>query len=65
LLAAREPGPFAEAVLALLADPECRQAMGSAARAFVEAKWTWEGPFLELEREFLAAVGTKPAARPT
>jgi sugar transferase (PEP-CTERM/EpsH1 system associated) len=56
LLTAREPGPFAEAVLTLLADPGRRRTMGSAARAFVEAKWTWEGPFLELERAFLAVV---------
>jgi polysaccharide biosynthesis protein PslH len=56
LLTAREPGPFAEAVLALLADPGRRRAMGSAARTFVEARWTWEGPFLELERAFLSAV---------
>ena len=30
--------------------------MGAAARAFVAAKWTWEGPFLELEAAFLAAT---------
>ena len=35
--------------------PGRRDRLGSAARAFVEAKWTWEGPFLELERAFLAA----------
>jgi sugar transferase (PEP-CTERM/EpsH1 system associated) len=62
LLTAREPGAFAEAVLALLADPGRRQTMGPAARAYVEAKWTWEGPFLELERAFLAAVEAGQAA---
>ena len=30
----------------------CDLALG---RAYVEAKWTWEGPFLELEAAFLAA----------
>lgn len=61
LLLAEDPRPFAEAVLALLADPARRQTMGAAARAFVEQKWTWEGPFLELEAAFLAAVA---ASRP-
>ena len=51
---AEEPAQFAQAVLALLADPGRRRELGAAARAFVEAKWTWEGPFLELEAAFLA-----------
>ena len=55
LVLAREPRAFADAVLALLADEPRRQALGAAGRAFVEAKWTWEGPFLELEQAFLAA----------
>ena len=54
LLLAQDPGPFAEQVLALLGDAALRQRLGVAARAFVEAKWTWEGPFLELEQAFLA-----------
>ena len=54
LLLAREPGTFAEHVLALLAEPIRRRDLGVAGRAYVEAKWTWEGPFLELEAAFLA-----------
>lgn len=54
---AREPRAFAEAVLALLADRQRAEALGRAARAFVEAHWTWEGPFLALEREFYRALG--------
>ena len=54
LLLAQDTGPFAERVLALLGDAAMRQRLGVAARAFVEAKWTWEGPFLELEQAFLA-----------
>ena len=55
LLLARDPRAFADHVLALLADSRRRRELGSSGRAFVEAKWTWEGPFLELEAAFLAA----------
>lgn len=55
LIIAEEPDAFAQAVLALLVDPDRRQALGAAGRAFVEAKWTWEGPFLALEQAFLDA----------
>jgi glycosyltransferase involved in cell wall biosynthesis len=65
LLLAREPGSFAQAVLALLADPARRDRLGKAARTFVEAKWTWEGPFLELEQAFLAAVEAGLGTRAT
>jgi glycosyltransferase involved in cell wall biosynthesis len=65
LLLAREPGAFAQAVLALLADPARRDRLGKVARAFVEEKWTWEGPFLELEQAFLAAVEANPGTRAT
>lgn len=56
LLLAQEPADFAAAVLALMADPARCSAMGAAARAFVATRWTWEGPFLELETAFLAAT---------
>ncbi len=40
---------FADAVADLLADAERRRALGRAARAFVEAHWTWEAHFEKLE----------------
>ena len=55
VLLAREPAAFARGVLDLLADPDRRKELGAAARTFVEDKWTWEGPFLELEAAFLAS----------
>jgi polysaccharide biosynthesis protein PslH len=55
LLIESPPEAFAEAVLGLLADPAHRRALGAAGRAFVEAKWTWEAPFLVLEEAFLKA----------
>lgn len=56
LVLARDPEPFAAQVVRLLADPCARAELGAAGRTFVESKWTWEGPFLELERAFLDAV---------
>lgn len=52
---AASPQAFADAVLELLAEPARRRALGEAARRFVEAKWTWEGPFLGLEQAFYDA----------
>ena len=46
---------MADAVLALIADPERRARLGASARQLVEERWTWEGPFLDLEKAFLAA----------
>lgn len=54
-VAAQTADEFADAVLALLADPERSAAIGKAARAFVEAHWSWEAHFLKLEAEMLAA----------
>jgi glycosyltransferase involved in cell wall biosynthesis len=63
LLIARKPGAFAGAVLGLLGDVGRRRALGLAGRAFVEARWTWEGPFLGLEEAFLEACrAAAPAA---
>ena len=56
LLLAREPDAFARAVLELLADPERRAELGRGGRRFVEAKWTWEAPFLGLEAAFYDAL---------
>lgn len=57
---AESPSAFAEAVLTLLADAPLRQRLGRSGRAFVEARWTWEAPFLALEQSLLevrAAAG--------
>ncbi len=53
---AGEPAAFADAVLELLAHPAEGRRLGEAARRFVERHWTWEGPFLALERAFYAAL---------
>ena len=68
LLHAREPASCAAAVLDLLGDAPRRRALGLAGRAFVEARWTWEQPFLVLEEAFLeahrlAAGSDQPARR--
>jgi polysaccharide biosynthesis protein PslH len=54
LLLAGPPEAFAATVLDLLADAPRRRALGEAGRDFIEAKWTWEAPFLTLEQSFLA-----------
>lgn len=54
LLLAGPPEAFAATVLDLLADAPRRRALGEAGRDFIEAKWTWEAPFLILEQSFLA-----------
>ncbi|MFQ5416550.1 MAG: glycosyltransferase [Myxococcota bacterium] len=40
---------MAEAIIGLLRDPAARRRQGAAARAFVEARWTWEAHFEQLE----------------
>jgi glycosyltransferase involved in cell wall biosynthesis len=64
LLLAREPASFAAAVLELLEDAARRRALGLAGRAFVEAKWTWEEPFLTLEGHFSALCWKQGGAEP-
>jgi glycosyltransferase involved in cell wall biosynthesis len=39
---ADEPARFAETVVALLGDRQCRQQLGNAGRAFVEANYGWQ-----------------------
>jgi glycosyltransferase involved in cell wall biosynthesis len=65
LVIAAAPESFAAAVLGLLADSDRRRALGAAGRAFVEAKWTWEAPFLVLETAFIDAHrGAARSAQP-
>jgi sugar transferase (PEP-CTERM/EpsH1 system associated) len=52
-----EPAAFADAVVALLRDPAAREKLGRAARAFVEAHWTWEAHFEEQLRVFQQVAG--------
>lgn len=56
---------FASAVLELLRDREAGERLGRAARRFVEQHWTWEKPFLDLERAWLAALGEEERNVPT
>lgn len=61
LVVARSAPEFAEGVILLLADRARREALGAAARAYVERHWTWEKCFLDLEAEMLTAAGREPA----
>jgi polysaccharide biosynthesis protein PslH len=63
LVLAREPEAFARAVVGLLGDAGRRRELGAAGRRFVEAKWTWEGPFLELEAAFYEALEAQDATQ--
>lgn len=45
-----EPKSFADAVVRLLRDAPERERLGRAARSFVEAHWTWEAHFEEMEK---------------
>ncbi|MDW8371440.1 MAG: glycosyltransferase family 4 protein [Geminicoccaceae bacterium] len=62
LLLADTPDTFAHAVLELFADADLRTRLGIAARRFVEERWTWEKPFLELERAWLEALAGRERA---
>jgi glycosyltransferase involved in cell wall biosynthesis len=58
LLLADEPGPFADAVVRLLADPALAARMGQAGRGLAERKYSWHAAALRLEaffEEILAA----------
>lgn len=55
---------FADAVLALLADPARGRVLGERARALVGASFSWQAKVASLERVFAQAL-RKRAARPT
>ena len=56
LLIADTAEAMAAAVCRLFDDAAERERLGANARAFIERHWTWEGPFLLLERAFIEAV---------
>lgn len=56
LVIADDERSFADAVLALLADPERRDTLAAAARDYILESWTWEAHFLTLEAAMLAAL---------
>lgn len=62
MMLAGSPEAFAATVLDLLADAPRRRVLGEAGRAFIEAKWTWEAPFLILEQSLLALRDERAAA---
>ena len=56
LVIADEARSFADAVLALLADPARRDNLAEAARNYILGHWTWEANFLTLEAAMLKAL---------
>jgi glycosyltransferase involved in cell wall biosynthesis len=62
LLEAAGPEAFADAVVALLRNPEMRAALGKSAREHIQRYWTWEKLFSELESEMLAMASRRRAA---
>ncbi len=50
---------FANAVTLLLGEEERRRDLGRAARAFVEANWTWEAHFEKLEKVLLEVAASR------
>ncbi|MGZ0245000.1 MAG: glycosyltransferase [Alphaproteobacteria bacterium] len=56
LVIADEARSFADAVLALLADPAQRDSLAEAARNYILGHWSWEADFLALEAEMLKAL---------
>ena len=54
LLEAAGAEAFADAVIALLRNPQMRAALGKSARDYIQSYWTWEKHFLALEGEMLA-----------
>jgi polysaccharide biosynthesis protein PslH len=56
LVLADEPRAMADEILLLFDDSDRAEAMGKAARLFVEESWSWEAPFLKLEAEMRNAI---------
>jgi polysaccharide biosynthesis protein PslH len=62
LLEAAGPEAFADAVVALLRNPEMRTALGQRAREHIQRYWTWETLFSALESEMSAIASRGRAA---
>jgi phosphatidyl-myo-inositol dimannoside synthase len=60
----RRPGPAADAVAGLLADPARAKAMGAAGRRRVETEWAWPAVVARLE-ELLATAAAGAPGRPS
>lgn len=56
LLVERAPARFAEAMRALLEDPELRERYGQQARQHVLEKWTWDNSVATLERHLTSCA---------
>jgi colanic acid biosynthesis glycosyl transferase WcaI len=52
-----EPGPFADAIAALIDDPARREALGSSARHRAEERWTKEAVLDRFEHAARAITG--------
>ncbi len=63
LVEADSPEAFSRATIDLLLDPARRDALGRAARVFVEREWTWEKFFVELETDMVHQL-RQPTAAP-
>lgn len=53
---ADDAGDFAEATIRLLRDPSAARSMGAVGRKFIEAYWTWDYFFTQLEDRWLRLV---------
>ena len=58
ILLADDEAAIARAVTELLRDPARAEALGKAARAFVQANWTWEALF-ERQEKVLAEIASR------
>jgi len=61
LLLREDADAMARTIVELLRDDARREQLGSAARRFVEAHWTWEAHFLKLEQVLHEVAGSAPA----
>jgi len=64
LLVDRDPAPFAQAIHALLADPDRAGSMGSQGRMYVHDHWTWEQAIARLESHLVEAADTSARGGP-